>query len=149
MPVQLKKATSIDIPVLLELEKSVAGINIYSPILEREEWEDELQKCSVYLIQKNNTTVGSISYKKQDGGNVYISGLVINPHFQGQGIAHEVLVNLLIELKDFKRVGLVTHPNNTPALRLYQSLGFVVEDKKENYYGDGEPRLVLVLKRTN
>jgi len=45
-----------------------------------------------------------------------------------------------------KRIELVTHPDN-PALKLYESLGFTVESRKENYWGDGEPRLVLAIVR--
>lgn len=144
MPINFKKATIADIPILLELERSVAGTNIYSPMLEKDEWEEELRKNIVYLVEKDNVVVGNVSYEKKDDSHVYISGLVVDPRFQGQGVAREVLIRILDELKDIKRIDLVTHPNNRRALLLYQSLGFVVESRKENYYGDGEPRLVLV-----
>jgi ribosomal protein S18 acetylase RimI-like enzyme len=32
------------------------------------------------------------------------------------------------------------------AMGLYQSFGFRVIERKENYYGDGEPRNILELK---
>lgn len=147
IPVTLKKAEPEDIPILLGIEKSVAGTNIYSPMLGADEWEEELQKGKVYLIEKNSVVVGNLSYEQKDNNHVYISGLVISPSFQDQGIAREVLTNLLKEIKDVQRIDLVTHPDNYRALKLYQSLGFVIESRKENYYGDGEPRLILVLSR--
>lgn len=58
------------------------------------------------------------------------------------GIGRAVLEQILSEFQYVKRIDLVTHPEN-PALGLYQSLGFAVEERKENFYGDGEPRLVL------
>lgn len=146
-PILLKEASASDIPVLIELEKSVAGTNIYSSMLGESEWKEELQKGKVYLIEKNNSVIGNLSYERIGNDRVYISGLVISPAFQGQGIAREVLTNLLEELKDVKRIDLVTHPDNHRALQLYQSLGFIIESTKENYYGDGEPRLVLVFSR--
>lgn len=146
-PTLLKEALISDIPVLLELEKSVAGTNIYSPMLDENEWKEELLKGKVYLIEKNNSVIGNLSYERKGNDHVYISGLVISPAFQGQGIAREVLTNLLEELTDVKRIDLVTHPDNHKALQLYQSLGFVIESRKENYYGDGESRLVLVFSR--
>ena len=73
---------------------------------------------------------------------------MVIPEFQGQGVAREVLTRLLKELKDVKRVDLVTHPDNQKALQLYQSLGFIVESRKENYFGDGEPRLILANKKS-
>ena len=143
----LKKASVFDIPVLLELEKGVAGTNIYSPMLSEDEWKEEMQRGDVYLIERDGVVMGNLSYERQGNDRVYISGLVISPAFQGQGIGREVLSNLLVELKDVRRIDLVAHPDNQTALNLYQSLGFVVESRKENYYGDGEPRLVLMLAR--
>ena len=143
VPTSLKEASISDIPVLIELEQSVAGTNIYSPMLDENEWKEELQKGKVYLIERNGVAIGNLSYERNGSDHVYISGLVINPAFQGQGVAREVLTNLLEELRGVKRVDLTTHPDNHRALELYQSLGFVIESRKENYYGDGEPRLVL------
>lgn len=143
----LKEALTSDISTLLEIEKSVSGTKIYSPMLDKNEWEKELKKGKVYLIEKNNNIVGSVAYEQKNLDYVYISGLAIKPIFQGQGIAREVLIKLLQELKITKRIYLVTHPDNLVALKLYQNLGFVIESRKENYFGDGEPRLVLILRK--
>ena len=147
MPITLERATLADIPVLLELEKSVSGTNTYSPILTEHEWQEEFQKCIIYLIQNDRTVIGSLSYEKKDADHAYISGLVINPRFQGKGFGRDALRLLLLELSSIKKVDLVTHPNNTSAVTLYKSLGFVTESLKENYYGDGQPRIVMVLKK--
>lgn len=132
---------------MISTEKSVAGTKIYSPMLEEKEWGKALEKEVVYLIEKDGVVVGNVSYERKEGGDVYISGLVINPPFQGQGIGREVIVRILDEVKDAKRIELVTHPDNAPALALYKSLGFIVESMIENYYGDDEPRLMLALQR--
>ncbi len=145
MAIHLKKAEISDISALLEIEKSVAGTKIYSPMLTESEWLEEFKKGVIYLIQKDGVAVGSISYEKKGEDNAHISGLAVDPKFQGQGIAKEALTQLLQELKDMKRIDLVTHPDNVKALKLYESLGFKVESRKENYFGDGEPRVVLVL----
>ena len=50
---------------------------------------------------------------------------------------------ILEKTKGARRIDLVTHPENENALRLYASLGFKVESRLENYFGDGEPRLAL------
>ncbi len=147
MPLKLKRATKSDIGVLIELEKGVAGTKIYSPMLKEKEWEEALEKEIVYLVEKDGIVVGNVSYERKEESQIYISGLVINPRFQGQGIGREVMIRILDEVKDAKRIELVTHPDNMSALTLYKSLGFVVESKVENYYGDGEPRLILVLER--
>ena len=98
------------------------------------------------VIKKGATVVGSLSYEKKHEGHVYISGLVIAPQFQGQGIAKKALTQILKKLKSVKRMELVIDRENRRALLLYRSLGFAVESRKENYFGDGEPRLILALE---
>ena len=80
----------------------------------------------------------------EKGDVAYISYMVVDPAYQGRGVARKALISVLEELKGKRRIELVTHPDNAKALKLYQSLGFIVEGRKENYYGDGEPRLMLV-----
>ena len=143
--IELKQAGITDIPVLLEIERSVAGAKTYSAYLTEDEWEEEMQKSKVYLIEKGIKIVGNTSYEIKDADHAYLSGLAIMPEFQGHGIGREVIARLLDELKDIKRIDLVTHPDNERAIKLYESFGFVVESRKENYFGDGEPRLVLAL----
>jgi len=70
--------------------------------------------------------------------------LVIHPNFQGQGIGREAVLFRLEKLKGVKRVWLVTHPENFKIINLYQSLGFKIEKRLENYFGDGEPRIILL-----
>lgn len=145
LELNLKKVTESDIPILLALEKSVAGAKTYSAMLSTEEWQDELKNNEVFLIEQTGQPVGSIMYEIKSPERAYLSGLVIDPRFQGQGLGRQALELVLGQLKDFKRIDLVTHPDNSRALKLYQSLGFVVEARKENYFGDGEPRFVLAL----
>jgi len=144
MPIHLKKATNTDIPELIELEKSVAGTKVYSPMLTEDEWLVALDIGKVYLIEKDDNIVGNISYEKRSEDHAHISGLVIEPKFQGQGIGRQAVEQVLKELKDTKKVTLDVHPKNERALKLYQPLGFIIESQKENYYGDNEPRLILV-----
>ncbi|MEK7100649.1 MAG: GNAT family N-acetyltransferase [Patescibacteria group bacterium] len=142
----LERATEADIDALIEIEKSIGGVRTYSPMLEEEEWKQELQGNSVFLLKNGEDIVGSISYEEKSPNHLYISGIVVRPEFQGKGIAKAALQRVLDEHQDAKRIDLVTHPEN-PALQLYESLGFKVESRHENYWGEGEPRLVLVMER--
>ena len=107
------------------------------------EAKEELEKCLVYFIKINNETVGSISYEWKNQNHAYIAGLTIIPEFQGRGLAREAMVKILAEIGEIQRIDLVTHPENAKAIKLYQSLGFKIESQKENYYGDGEPRVIM------
>ena len=112
--------------------------------MEAWKWEKELGEATVFLIEKDGEIVGNAGYENCGNGLFYLNRMVIDPRFQRKGIGRLVLGKLLDDMKGAKRIELVTHPDNVAALKLYQSVGFVIESRKENYYGDGEPRLTLV-----
>ena len=51
---------------------------------------------------------------------------------------------ILEELSDAKTIELATHPKNEAAIKLYASFGFIVTSQKENYFGDNEPRIIMI-----
>lgn len=142
--IHLERATTKDIPTLITIEKKVADLKTYSALTTAKEWEDELKASTVYLIFKDKTAVGDISYEKKSDSSVYLSGFVVDPKLQGQGIGREALIIIMEELKNEKIIKLVTHPENSGAIRLYLSFGFVIKSWRDNYFGDGEPRVEMV-----
>lgn len=139
----LKLATLADANTLFTLKQKMSGLHTYSVMTDPKEQKQELQSGVTYLIEKEGKIVGSISYEIKSEGHAYLSDLVIDPEYQGQGLGREALMRVLKELEQTERIDLVTHPENDTALKLYLSLGFQVESREEDYYGDGEPRLVL------
>lgn len=145
--ISLKPATLEDVDTLLELSRKVSDSQVYSTGITREDEINELQKTITYLIEKDGVVVGRVAYVIRSEGHAYLSDLVVDPQYQGQGLGREALVRVLKELEQNERIDVVTHPENSRALKLYLSLGFQVESRREDYYGDGQPRLVLVKKR--
>lgn len=143
-PITLERATPADLEVFMALEQSVKNPKTYPSSSTQEDALDELTKSKVYFIKKNGQVVGNIGYEMKAGDNAEITGLMVDPRYQNQGIGREALTAVLDELKRINRIELVTHPENENALSLYQSLGFHIESRVEDYYGDGQPRLVLV-----
>jgi len=139
---KLIRATIKDIQTLLEIEKTAKGLKVYSGYFTNEEIKEWIEKESVYLIENDGVIVGSISSETIDKDYACISGLVIKSEFQKQGFAKQAIILLLEKLKGFKKLSLTVHPDNH-AIKLYESFGFVVESRKENYFGDGEPRLIM------
>lgn len=136
-----------DIQKYLEIELTAADDEKYSGIFDEVEAQEEMEKNEVYFILADGQTAGSTEYEIISPDEVYLSGLIIKPEFQGQGIARTAIEFRLDKVKDKKRVWLVTHPNNSKIIKLYESYGFKIEGRKENYFGDGEPRLVLVRQK--
>lgn len=139
-----EKATKNDTDKILELEHLAIKDKTYSRFLDKDEVLKEFSENEVYLIYKDEHLVGSTEFQMKSPDHAYLSGLVVDPRFQGQGIGREATLFRLEKLKGVKRVDLVTHPDNFKMINLCQSLGFKIEKRIENYYGDGEPRLMLV-----
>ena len=129
--------------MLLEIEKTALRLKVYSGYSSEKEIQEWIDNEVVYFVKKDDTIVESISYEIKDENHVYISGLVIRPEFQRQGIASCVIRLLLAKLKKFKKISLAVHLDNH-AVKLYEALGFKTESRVENYFGDGEPRLVMI-----
>ncbi len=141
----LEEATIKDIPTLINIEKEVMLEKTYSAMITEEDWLEEFQKNKVFLIKNNDALAGELCYEIKNNKEIYLSGIVILKEFRGQGIATIVLNNLLDKYPT-NNFSLVTHPDN-PAVVLYQRLGFKILERRENYFGDGEPRLKLHLSR--
>jgi ribosomal protein S18 acetylase RimI-like enzyme len=142
--VVLRQATEGDIETLIALEKSVSGKVTYSPMLESDEWREAIGKGPVYLIEYNGAVVGDISYEpKAEPDHFELSGIMLMPEYQGQGIGGEALRQILAEMGDTATVELVVHPDN-PAIILYKAHGFVFDSQVENYFDDGQPRQIFI-----
>ncbi len=146
--ISTETASVADMKTLIGIEESVSKSHVYSPMTGEDEWSEELEKYTVELIKIGEDTVGSIAYTEETPGVVYISGIIVRPEYQGQGVATQAIQQVLAKYPNAERFWLVTHPEN-PALKLYQSLGFEVTERIENYFGDGQPRLKLVRANTS
>jgi ribosomal-protein-alanine N-acetyltransferase len=140
---KLIEATIQDVPMLLEIEKTARGLKIYSGCFTEQEIEEWLGNDIVFLIENDDLIVGSLSYEIKDKNHARISGFVIKPKFQKQGFAKQALKLLFQKLNNFRKLSLDVHPDNH-IVGLYESLGFKRQSLVEDYYGDGEPRLVMV-----
>ena len=123
----------------------------YSAGTSIKEWEDEFNKnnSSIFIILKDETAIGDFSYDKNSDETVDITGFAIEPQFQGQGIGKKVIEIVMEDLKDVKTIRLFTHPENSHAIKLYLSFGFVIKSWKDNYFGDGEPRIEMIKENSN
>ncbi len=142
-----QKMTIEDVGAYLALEKKVIHLQVYSGIANRDEAIEEMEQNEVHLIKKDGAVIGSTEYQIQGPECAYMSGLVIDPDFQDQGLARKAIEFRLDRLKDMKRIYLVTHPHNSKVIHMYLSYGFIIESWKDDHFGDGEPRIVLALNR--
>lgn len=129
---------------LFEMDKQTFIQDFDYPPSKVEHTISYLKDCEVYFVYEDKTPIGSFSFK-ESGGQVEIMQVALLPQHQGKGYGKKIVAYLLNVVKG-KKVWLVTHPKNTPAIIVYLKAGFVISEWKENYYGDGQPRLLLRLK---
>ncbi len=146
---EFRKATIADAELYLEIEKTAIGKKTYSIITDSDEARDEIEMNEIFFIYVNNILVGRVAYEIKNKNEAYLSDLIILPEFQGLGIARKAVLFQLDQTKEYNYVWFVTHPHNNKILTLYLPLGFTIESWKDNYYGDGEPRLVLVRMKSS
>ena len=144
MNTTLKRATVDDIQTYIDIESSIGRIPTYWAITDPEKVKKEIEETICYFLEYEGKIVGSVAYEIKGESHAYFTSVVIRPEFQRKGIASHVMKLLMEgELKDMKRVDLVTHPHNSSAIILYLSLGFIIESWKDNLFGDGEPRIFM------
>jgi ribosomal protein S18 acetylase RimI-like enzyme len=75
----------------------------------------------------------------------YVAEIAVEPTRRREGRAHRLLAAAFDRLREegCSRVRLAVHPDNDPAWRLYESLGFQEVERQEDYYADGSEGIVL------
>ncbi len=84
-------------------------------------------------IYNHETMVGFLMYAKDpDDGVYYINRLMIDRKFQGNGFGKQALSELLNLLRDLKveSVDILHKPDNLKAIKVYESLGFILTEDK-------------------
>jgi RimJ/RimL family protein N-acetyltransferase len=139
--ITLKKATKNDWQIILDFEKA-ANSQTFHAMTTKKEIHDFLENNKVFFIGSENKTVGLIGYEPKQDTN-YISELIIGAEYQNKGFATQAIKELVKTLGD-KPCELHTHPENISAIIVYLKSGFKIKGWLDNYYGDGEPRILLI-----
>ena len=142
------ECTEEQAPLLVDFEKTIATPKLYSIPLDLTGALKEISNHTYYFIMRDNKIVGTAAYSVREDASCYISGMAVSPECRGQGIARAAMEFLLKKCDDSWRVDLVTHPENFRSIPLYESFGFVTELTIENFYGDGEPRIIMAKNNT-
>lgn len=143
--ISLKRATLKDYEEVAKIEK-VADSKIYSARVKEDEIKNFIKKDFVFLIKNKSVVLGLVSFEVLNKKVAHCNGLVVYPKFRGKGFGNKAMSLILKKMCKYPRVELAVHPHNNPAISLYLSLGFIIESWQDNYFGDGEPRLLMVKK---
>lgn len=137
-----------DWEILLNLEKRAAKNSpYYLAFTNIEDLKKFVGKSIAYIMFDGTRSIGHIEYELRSADLAEITGFVLLPEHRGKGLGKILFGKAMDDLAKIKQIFLMTHPENSVALRVYLSAGFKVKEWKDNYYGNGQPRLRLELNR--
>ncbi len=150
-PLLIRPMTADDLDGVLLLEETS-----FSDPWNRALYEHELNdnRLSRYRVVVPSSTASGLPDVIAQGGwmlfgeEAHILTIAVRPEFRGQGIGRWLLLHLLAEARGegCDSVVLEVRPSNEAALRLYETLGFVMISRRKRYYPDKEDALVLMLE---
>lgn len=141
MPLIIRSATKADLPTLLEFEQGiVTAERPYDHTLKPDpiSYYDigELitsTDAEVAVAELDGALIGSGYAQKKRSRHyltpewhAYIGFLYVTPDHRGQGINQQVLDHLFAwaRAKDLPEIHLTVYPDNAPAIRAYEKVGF-------------------------
>lgn len=149
-PLHIRPMTADDLDGVLALEAAS-----FSDPWSRGLYEHELNdnKFSRYRVVVPAEGAGKPDVLAQGGWMLFgeeahILTIAVRTELRGQGIGRWLLLHLLAEARQAgcADVLLEVRPSNEAAIRLYESLGFVIIGRRKRYYPDKEDALVLQLE---
>jgi|AMQJ01.1.fsa_nt_gi ribosomal-protein-alanine acetyltransferase len=106
-------------------------------------------KGEFIVIRRNNKIIAYlIISKRENSKQIRIYSIAIAPEARGLGLAKRLMnyVEDVCKQESKERISLEVSKENTPAIHLYQSLGYEIVSERPNYYANGGNAL-LMLKR--
>lgn len=143
----LRRADTSDFEAIVSFETDVMNRRLYGRPLDHAAALVEVQANEYFLHVRRACIAATGAWRRRDDGTAYLSNIAVRPDLRRQGLARSMMVRLLDCCGDAAAVDLAVHPDNDAACSLYGSLGFKPSRREENFFGDGEPRLIMVRPR--
>jgi ribosomal protein S18 acetylase RimI-like enzyme len=140
----LKRANLADADEVVEFEYAVRNHKLYGKPLDHTAAQSEIMANEYYLNFASGRIVATGAVRLRADASAYLSNIAVRPELRRQGLARAMVGHLLSCCDHAHSIELAVHPDNRPAHTLYASLGFKPTGCQENYFGDGEPRIVMV-----
>lgn len=132
MAIETRQLCEDDLDRICEMEE-----RSFSMPWKREDFKDLLEHDeSVYMvILLDGFIIGAAGYTF-NGFEGYINNVVIDEDFRGKGYSKVLMESLLNHGREegINEYTLEVRVSNTPAVKLYESLGFVSEGVRKNFY---------------
>lgn len=142
----LRTATAADLRGIIAIEREQFGHLAYPYFVLRQLFE--LHGPDWTVAEHRNTVCGYVLTAISADRCAWFLGFAVAGYCRGRGYGRTLLVSALAHCRKLgvDRVFVTVRPDNHTAYRLYEDVGFVRSDHEAAYFGDDEPRDVLVHK---
>ena len=134
-----------DIPALCRLEEAQPRAAHWK----ESGWQTELTDRSAYVLcaEAGEEITGFVALRLA-GGVCEILNVAVAPQHCRQGIGQQLLLRALAWVREHggEEITLEVAATNSPAVRLYQKVGFVQVGVRKKFYSGNEDALILKLK---
>ena len=139
-----REANSLDIPVLVSLDKALFPYSPWSSGQYREEITAPTRRFIVALDTSLNI-IGYAGVFAPGGAEADILTVGVVPQHRGQGIARALMARITDWAKSQGSIAMMLEvkTDNVEAISLYESLGYSQLNVRKDYFGKGLDALVM------
>jgi ribosomal protein S18 acetylase RimI-like enzyme len=139
----LKRAVAADVDLVVGFESQVMNEKLYGKPLDRAAATSEIGINHYYLHLANGRVIATGALRWREDGSTYLSNIAVHPEERRKGFANAMMRHLLSMCDRAPSIDLAVHPDNQAARALYVSLSFTLTHIHGNFFGDGEPRMIM------
>jgi ribosomal-protein-alanine N-acetyltransferase len=139
-PVSLRRATSVDIPRMRELEQQAETAAHWSTAQYDALFADEEQaRIAIIAVEEpDNVATQGFLVARCVPDEWEIENVIVEERHRRRGVGSSLVRELLAEARNAGALSVIleVRESNRPARRLYESIGFRLEGRRKNYYQD-------------
>ncbi|CAL9545547.1 Mycothiol acetyltransferase [Streptomyces sp. enrichment culture] len=144
--IRTRPVTESDLPLLARLDEELFPQWSYPYFVLRQLFD--LHGDRMLVLDDGGVLVGyAVAGLSSDGRCGWVLALGVDPGLRGRGLGRRLLDGCLRGLREdgADEVRLTVDPANAAALTLYGERGFAPVEQRDDYFGPGADRLVMVL----
>ncbi|WP_114777493.1 GNAT family N-acetyltransferase [Botryobacter ruber] len=141
----IREAKLEDLKVVHQLEEELFGQHSYPLFVLRQLFDitNDLFLIAEVSGAVAGYAIGHYNAEQEEG---WLLSLAVHPVHRGKRIGEQLTATLAeaLKAKGARTMLLTVHPENAPALRIYQQAGFTTTQLYPDYYLDNSPRWLMV-----
>lgn len=139
----LRRMTEADLDKVAELESRIFS----SPWSKNGFAESLAQSYSHFFVAEENEILGYCGVHNL-GGDGEITNVAVDENYRGKGIAYKMLLFAMAETRKegIEAFTLEVRSSNTPAIKLYEKLGFENRGVRKNFYENPKEDAIIMWK---